>query len=64
MSLIRIFQQAGWEVHFASPAIKEASRPLRLDALGVQTRTVAPNDPAFDAWISELRPDAVLFDRS
>jgi len=58
MSLIRIFRDAGWEVHFASPA--NASSP---ESLGVITRAIAPNDPGFDKWIAALAPQVVLFER-
>jgi glycosyltransferase involved in cell wall biosynthesis len=63
MSLIRAFSEAGWEVHFASPANRDAWHPLSIEDLGVRTRAIAPNDPSFDSWIAELKPDAVLFER-
>jgi len=36
---------------------------LDLDALGVDAHSVQPNDSGFDAWIAEMAPDVVVFDR-
>jgi glycosyltransferase involved in cell wall biosynthesis len=62
MSLIRSFQEAGWEIHFASSA-KESGPSGELREAGVQCRAISPNDPAFDAWMKELQPDFVIFER-
>jgi glycosyltransferase involved in cell wall biosynthesis len=61
-SLIRTFREAGWEIHFASSA-KEGEPSQALRDQGIAVHTVAPNDPGFDAWIAELRPDFVIFER-
>jgi glycosyltransferase involved in cell wall biosynthesis len=63
ISLIRIFREAGWEVHFASPAKREAWHATPIEELGVLPHAIAPNDPGFDTWITELKPEVVLFDR-
>jgi glycosyltransferase involved in cell wall biosynthesis len=62
LSLIRAFHEAGWEVHFATSNRKERADE-GLKALGVRTWEISPNDPAFDAWIAELKPDFVVFER-
>ena len=53
---------AGWRVSFACAA-KPSVYSLDLQVHGIETYTVQPNDSGFDAWIAELAPDAVLFDR-
>jgi glycosyltransferase involved in cell wall biosynthesis len=60
--VIRSLQAAGWRVSFACAAQPSMYR-LDLDALGVNAHSVQPNDSAFDAWIAELAPDVVVFDR-
>ena len=60
--IIRSLQAAGTRVSFACAA-KPSEYSLDLEALGVQSHTVQPNDSAFDAWLAELAPDVVLFDR-
>jgi glycosyltransferase involved in cell wall biosynthesis len=60
--VIRSLQAAGWRVSFACAAQPSPYR-LNLDALGIDTHSVQPNDSAFDAWIVGMAPDVVLFDR-
>ena len=36
---------------------------MNLEELGVESHTVQPNDSTFDAWIAELAPEVVIFDR-
>jgi glycosyltransferase involved in cell wall biosynthesis len=62
MSLIRAFGDAGYEVHYASPA-KAGQHDEALRARGVRTHRVAPNDPDFDAWIAELAPEVAVIER-
>ncbi len=56
---------AGWEVHFASAAAESIERGSRseLDARGVRTHSILLNDGSFDAWVSKLAPEVVVFDR-
>lgn len=61
-SLIQIFRDAGWAVTFMSPA-KENDFSERLRQMGVSTASFEANDSRFDAWIRELGPDLVVFDR-
>jgi glycosyltransferase involved in cell wall biosynthesis len=60
--LIGIFRGLGWRVTYASIA-KENEASAHLRDQGLETRVIAPNDPGFDTWIREARPDFVLFDR-
>ena len=60
--MVRCFLRSGWRVVFGS-ASKENAFSERLRASGVECRSVFPNDEAFDHWIAEVRPDAVVYDR-
>jgi len=51
-----------WNVHFATAA-QRGLHSLDLEAMGVQTHSVAVNDADFDQWIQSLAPDVVIFDR-
>ena len=62
MSLIEIFLKAGWEVTCLSPS-KENAFSEKIRAQGVATVSMGPNDSRFDEFISQLKPDFVLFDR-
>lgn len=61
-NLIDTFQSAGWRVWLSS-ASSENSFSAQLQQIGVSLLHFKPNDPAFDACISELQPDLVIFDR-
>ncbi|SEA22847.1 glycosyltransferase [Alkalimonas amylolytica] len=62
LSLIRLYRQHGWQVIFASAAEKSLHR-FDLSELGVAEQLITLNDSSFDAWIAQLQPSAVLFDR-
>ncbi len=62
MQLIRFLTDHGWEVHFASTALR-GRHSCALDPLGVLSHEIALNDSSFDPWIEELAPDLVIFDR-
>ena len=62
MQFIQLFRQQQWAVTFATTAA--ASQYMAdLDALSVKRVTIAVNDSSFDAFIGQLQPDMVLFDR-
>ncbi len=62
LQLIEIFQEQGFEIHFASAASKsEHSYPL--EKLGIQKQSILLNDDSFDAYVRDLKPDYVMFDR-
>ena len=62
MQLIHWFMQASWEICFACPA-EESEFSFPLQELNIRKETIILNDPSFDVFISELKPDSVLFDR-
>lgn len=62
LSLIKLFQELGWMVHYASPAAR-GEHEVDLDSHGVQSYEIKVNCRSFNAFISELNPQAVLFDR-
>jgi|GEM_PF-11846 len=64
LSLIKVLQAAGTSCHFACPANSyEAQHTIDLSILNIQAHTITLNDSSFDAWVEELAPDIVLFDR-
>ncbi len=62
MQLIKILQSSGAKVTFVTAAA-QSEYSLNLKNLGVSTAEVRINDSGFDAYLSELDPDIVLFDR-
>lgn len=62
MELIRLFKLADWDITFASTA-SQTSHMVDLTLLDINAVPVSINDPAFDDFIYELQPGAVLFDR-
>jgi len=62
MELIRLFLEQQWSITYASPAAA-SEHMADIDALGVTRRSIAVNQSSFDAFVSELKPDIVLFDR-
>lgn len=62
MQLIRLFLAQGWSVTFASAA-SEGSHMADIGALGVVSAGIELNSDSFDSFVSQLRPDVVLFDR-
>lgn len=62
LSLLRMFQDMGWEVHYASPAAR-GQHEVELATLGVQSEVIRLNCASFDQYVAQLAPTAVLFDR-
>ena len=62
LQLIRLFQEQGWKVTFASAA-QESDFMFDLNALGVATEAIELNASSFDVFVKELNPTMVLFDR-
>ncbi|WP_151173971.1 glycosyltransferase [Pseudoalteromonas ruthenica] len=62
MSLLKLFRSQGWQVEFASPA-QRSEHMQDLTEYGITCRDIALNCSSFDAYISELQPDIVMFDR-
>lgn len=60
--LLAVLAEAGWQLSFASPA-QGGDHALDLCRFGVTAHPIQVNDPTFDSWIAQLRPDVVVFDR-
>lgn len=62
MQILETFLGQGWEITFSSPARPGENR-ADLVALGIREVPIELNNSSFDAFISELAPDIVLFDQ-
>ncbi|RZA07472.1 MAG: glycosyltransferase [Moraxellaceae bacterium] len=62
LELIHLFIAQQWIITFVSAATLSEHR-ANLSSLGVHEKTVALNDSSFNEFVSELQPDAILFDR-
>ncbi|WP_434573889.1 glycosyltransferase [Pseudomonas sp. Z3-8] len=62
MQLLEAFLGQGWDITFSSPARPGENR-ADLIALGIREVPIELNNSSFDAFISELAPDVVLFDQ-
>ena len=62
MGLMLLFQENGWKVHFASPAAR-GEHECDLATEEILSHEIALNCSSFDAFVSELSPSVVLFDR-
>lgn len=62
LQLIQFFLQQQCRVIFASAANLSEHR-VDLPVLGVEEKTIALNCSSFDAYLAELQPDLVVFDR-
>ena len=62
LQLIKQFQQQGYSITFASPAL-DSDFMADLAPLNVDKKSIALNCSSFDAFIKELNPAVVLFDR-
>jgi glycosyltransferase involved in cell wall biosynthesis len=62
LSLLQLFLSQGWAVNFASPAL-QGEHKVNLTAMGISEHKIALNCSSFDAFIQQLAPDIVMFDR-
>ncbi len=62
MSLLKLFRTQGWQVEFASPA-QRTEHMEDLAQYGISSADIALNCSSFDAYLGELKPDIVMFDR-
>ena len=60
--LLETFITFGYQITFASTASK-TEYSLDLTSLGIVETTIELNNPSFDAFLQELHPDVVIFDR-
>jgi hypothetical protein len=62
LQLILLFKSWNWEIAFASCAAN-SDFALNLSELGISKHAIQLNHPSFDAFVKDLDPDLVLFDR-
>ncbi|BAO76847.1 glycosyltransferase [Winogradskyella sp. PG-2] len=62
LQLIEQFQNQGYEITFVSAA-KTSDNTFDLSEIGVTTKNILLNDSSFDEFVSQLKPNIVLFDR-
>jgi len=62
LQLMEVFRQQGYAVTFASAAA-DSGFSADLAQLNVQKKTIELNSSSFDAFVKELNPSLVLFDR-
>ena len=62
IQLVDIFKQLDFTIVFASAA-QEGEFSFPLDEMGIERKNILLNDAGFDAFVSELQPNVVLFDR-
>lgn len=62
LSILRLFRQQNWSVEFATPA-QASDHMVDLSSEGISTQAIELNSDSFDAYILELQPDIVMFDR-
>lgn len=62
LQLIDAFITQNWQITFASPAAESEHR-FAFERLGIVKASIEINDSSFDSFLSELKPDIVLFDR-
>ncbi len=62
MQLIHCFLEQNYQVTFASTASK-TNFSEDLESLGVHTTQIQLNNPSFDAFITNSKPQVVVFDR-
>ena len=62
MSILRLFKQQNWQVEFATPA-QATEHMIDLTGEGISDKNINLNCDSFDAYIAELKPEIVMFDR-
>ena len=62
MQLIETFQSQKYDITFASPCEKQ-DHAFDLSELGVIQQSIEVNSSSFDDFVSQLKPNEVLFDR-
>lgn len=62
MQLIDTFQSLNYHIIFSSPCEKK-DHAVDLNKLGIDTVSIEVNSSSFDDFVTELKPNVVLFDR-
>lgn len=62
MQIIEFFKLQQYNIHFATPASRsEFAYPL--EKIGVEVNQIEVNESSFNNYVSDLKPDIVVFDR-
>lgn len=62
MQLLNCFYKNQWQISFSSPA-QQTDHMADLSTLGIQTEHIDLNNTSFDHYITDKKPDIVIFDR-
>jgi glycosyltransferase involved in cell wall biosynthesis len=62
MQLLDCFYKNQWQISFASPA-QQTDHMADLSTLGIKTEHIELNNASFDHYITDKKPDIVIFDR-
>jgi O-antigen biosynthesis protein len=62
MQLINCFYKQQWQISFASPA-QQTEHMADLSQLGIDAEHIELNKASFNTYISNKKPDVVIFDR-
>ncbi|SNY99889.1 glycosyltransferase [Flagellimonas pacifica] len=62
LQLIHTFKSFGYHITFGTTAAK-SEFSFDLNSIGVEYATIQLNHPSFDAFVQDLNPDIVVFDR-
>lgn len=62
MQLIEVFQDNNYQITFATACAK-TENAFNLESIGVSQKSIELNSSTFDAFIKQLNPNVVLFDR-
>jgi hypothetical protein len=62
IQLLEVFKEDGYKIHFACAAAK-SEYSEDLNALEIIEKSIVLNDTSFNAYVKELLPELVLFDR-
>ena len=62
LSLLDLFQGEGWDITFVSPAAR-TEQMADLESRGIHCVDVEINNSSFDAFLAQLQPQVVVFDR-
>jgi len=62
LQLLKAFQQQGYAIVYVSPA-EESDHAVDLSQLNIRSERIELNNASFDAFVAQLNPQAVMFDR-
>jgi len=62
LQLLSIFQQQGYDINYASPALP-SDHMVDLSSLDIKQQVIELNNGSFDDFVKNLNPNVVLFDR-